>query len=300
MTLMCVACRTENRDAAKFCKGCGGKLVSLPSRSAAEEEALEDAWGATLHASLVDDAGRSASRARGPSHRASRPQALLSAAAEPVVSQPQRIDTARQQLPVTRDRSVRWVMLAALAIVVATGGAYVYRGLHPRSVPATVLPQPDEPAAASVTATPMPAVAAPAPEPVAVPAVDAALPAAPAPAPTEAPPAPLPSASSPVASTVAATPRKAPSRKSTAASAPVVVPHVAAAPIAPAAPAPTPVAPPAPADPSQACAGRNFIATAQCLAAQCAKAEFTAHARCDAVRRQQQIEEEKRNPVNAG
>jgi len=32
------------------------------------------------------------------------------------------------------------------------------------------------------------------------------------------------------------------------------------------------------------------------MAAQCAKPEFSAHAQCDAVRRQQQIEEEKRNP----
>jgi len=33
------------------------------------------------------------------------------------------------------------------------------------------------------------------------------------------------------------------------------------------------------------------------MAAQCARAEFRTTAQCDAVRRQQQVEEEKRNPT---
>ena len=43
--------------------------------------------------------------------------------------------------------------------------------------------------------------------------------------------------------------------------------------------------------------GLNFIARAQCMVTQCARPEFKATAPCDAVRRQQQIEEEKRNPT---
>jgi hypothetical protein len=61
-------------------------------------------------------------------------------------------------------------------------------------------------------------------------------------------------------------------------------------------PAP-PVPPPPPADPQTACAGRNFIAMAQCMASQCAKAEFKATAQCEAVRAQQRLEEQKRNPT---
>jgi hypothetical protein len=45
------------------------------------------------------------------------------------------------------------------------------------------------------------------------------------------------------------------------------------------------------------CGDRNFIAKAQCMATQCLKPEFKPHAQCDAVRRQQRIEEEKRNPT---
>jgi hypothetical protein len=34
---------------------------------------------------------------------------------------------------------------------------------------------------------------------------------------------------------------------------------------------------------------------AQCMAAQCIKAEFKAHPQCEAVRKQQRLEEERRN-----
>ena len=49
--------------------------------------------------------------------------------------------------------------------------------------------------------------------------------------------------------------------------------------------------------PGQACSGMNFVAAARCMAAQCEKAEFKGHAQCSAVRRQQLLEEQKRNPV---
>ncbi|MBB3180401.1 hypothetical protein [Variovorax sp. Sphag1AA] len=70
-----------------------------------------------------------------------------------------------------------------------------------------------------------------------------------------------------------------------------------AAPVEVQAPAPAPAPEPAPpANPQAACGNLNFFSRARCMAAQCAKPEFATHSQCDAVRRQQQIEEEKRNP----
>lgn len=50
-------------------------------------------------------------------------------------------------------------------------------------------------------------------------------------------------------------------------------------------------------EPAAACAGMNFIAAARCMAAQCLKPEVQAHTQCDAVHRQQRLEDEKRNPT---
>jgi hypothetical protein len=105
--------------------------------------------------------------------------------------------------------------------------------------------------------------------------------------------------SSPAVAAAPAVPAARNPRKAASASVPPAAPMpVVAAPAAPASLSTAPVDLP-PADPAQACAGRNFIATAQCLVVQCAKPEFSAHARCGAVRRQQRIDEEKRNPTNA-
>jgi hypothetical protein len=49
-------------------------------------------------------------------------------------------------------------------------------------------------------------------------------------------------------------------------------------------------------EPESACKALNFIARSQCMAAQCLRREFRSHAQCEAVRRQQRLEEEKRNP----
>ncbi|MBC7392898.1 MAG: hypothetical protein H7340_06150 [Variovorax sp.] len=86
--------------------------------------------------------------------------------------------------------------------------------------------------------------------------------------------------------------------KKAQAPAPVVA---AAAPVTAApTPVPAPEPPPQPpAAPQAECAGRNFIAMAQCMVNQCAKAEFKSHPQCDAVRKQQRIDEEKRNPSMA-
>jgi hypothetical protein len=57
-----------------------------------------------------------------------------------------------------------------------------------------------------------------------------------------------------------------------------------------------PIEPAAPPNPDAACAGQGFFGRTRCMVAQCAKAEYRTHGQCDAVRRQQQIDEEKRNP----
>lgn len=51
------------------------------------------------------------------------------------------------------------------------------------------------------------------------------------------------------------------------------------------------------ADPKASCEAMNFIAAAQCMAAQCLKPAFKSHAQCETVRRRQQLEEAKRNPL---
>lgn len=278
MALLCPTCRTENRDAAKFCKGCGGKLVSLPARPAEEAEARDDAWGATVVASLEDDLAPAPAPA--PTPRASRPSALHTASIEPSPARGTSRTHRRRSAPQPRDRSVFWLLLAAATIVAATGGLYVYRDQHRKPMLAVV--QEQAPAAPKSPALPITGTVTPA---------EAKAPAALTQA---APPAP-PAAAVASAAVAARKPRKAAS----ATAAPVAPPPVAAAPVVPVAPAPEPVEPPPPADPAQACTGRGLIATSQCLVAQCAKPEFSAHARCDAVRQQQRIDEEKRNPTNA-
>jgi hypothetical protein len=61
---------------------------------------------------------------------------------------------------------------------------------------------------------------------------------------------------------------------------------------------PAPVARrPAAGAPQAACAGLGFIAEARCMAAQCLKPQFGPHPQCEEVRRRQQLEEAKRNPI---
>jgi hypothetical protein len=63
------------------------------------------------------------------------------------------------------------------------------------------------------------------------------------------------------------------------------------------APEPAPAPPPvAAATPQSICGDLNFFSRARCMATQCARSEFQASSQCEAVHRQQQLEEEKRNP----
>ncbi|MDM0008650.1 zinc ribbon domain-containing protein [Variovorax sp. J22G73] len=193
--------------------------------------------------------------------------------------------------PVPADRPPRkrvgllWLGLLVVAVAMVVAGWY---GYGTRKAPAAV-EQAVSPVAAPVAS---PVIAAPvlAAEPSPAPA-PAPVPAPQASESVEAPPA----ADTTAASAVAAPKPVAKPRKQATAAAPApTAPEPAPAVAAPAAPTPAP-APPA--EPQAQCGDRNFIAKAQCMAAQCLKPEFKAHAQCEAVRRQQRLEEEKRNPT---
>ncbi|MDL9999198.1 hypothetical protein QTI24_11335 [Variovorax sp. J22P240] len=173
-----------------------------------------------------------------------------------------------------------WSVLIAVVLLVAVGWGYVYNSRN-SAVPAV----------AKEFATPVPiepVVPAPVDTAASPPVVQVAEPVQLAP--TFPPVAETPPAET-VKPVVAAAPK---ARKRT--------PGVAVAAPPPEAPAPEPAPPPAPqpvalATPQSHCAGLNFFARAQCMAAQCAKADYRVHAQCEAVRRQQQIDEERRNPT---
>lgn len=265
MSVVCALCNTENRDAAKFCRGCGTRLVRPPVPPLRTPELPPGLFDPSVPAPSPQPAG---------SRLTTQPEdatVILSATAP----SPSPVRGA-MALPAETIRSGRkglWIGLALLLAMLAGGGTwYVLRS--PASAP-TVAEAPaatSAPAAAPAPA-PVPAQATPRPPPAPEPAPPAVA-AAPKPSPAPAQPAP---------------PSK--SRK------PAPTPAAAAVESASAsgAPAPAPAPPPA-ANPQAACAGRNFIAMAQCMASQCAKAEFKATSQCEAVRAQQRLEEEKRNP----
>ncbi|WP_242630941.1 hypothetical protein [Variovorax paradoxus] len=177
-----------------------------------------------------------------------------------------------------------WLVLLAVGLLMIIAGWYGYgKGAPAEKAEAASTAAPvAAPAVAPLPASSAPEAAPPVPpsaEPSA--AADAALAAAAPAAPAAATPKP-PSAAAKSRKPVPAAPSQP--------GVPEAAPAVAAA------PAPQPVAA-APADPQSICGDRNFIAKAQCMAAQCLKAEFKPHAQCEAVRRQQRIEEEKRNPT---
>lgn len=270
MTLLCGACNTENRDAAKFCKGCGRKIAQAWPQ--AVQAVAAGAGEATLSLGAVATVQEAA---RSPAPVREAPAGLP----EPTIPQPARIGNGR------------WIAGLAFGVAVLVLGA-AWWGLQNRNNL-----QIAEPAVAPAATSDPASKPAPAAEVTAAPP----LPVAPAAAPvvnsetvlleTTAP------ATSPVAETTqpaAAKPRK-PAAKKQAPQAPAPVVEVATP--APPAPAPEPVRIPTP---QEACAGRNFIARAQCLAEQCGRADMANNSQCEAVRRQQRIEEERRNPTNAG
>lgn len=299
MVLVCPTCSTENRDGARFCKGCGGKLADLASSPVAPAPQTE--WATTAPAPLrapLTPSGLFDPSAPAPG--AQENTVIVAAGVRPPLPPPppslppdSRSPSVRPQvqsageMPSEPRRSqgvlfgIGIGIVVALLLAAAAAGWYAYSGRAGASIPVAVAPPASPPAMVSAPAPvappePVAPAAQPLPEPVAVaPALPAAAPAAE----PEAAPA------RPVAAPVAPKPRK-------------VAPLPAAAPVAVAPPPPAPVAIPEPAPPAApqaACEGRNFIARAQCMAAQCLKAEFKSHPQCDAVRKQQRLEDERRN-----
>ena len=260
MTVLCGACGAENRDAAKFCKGCGRKIAQ--------------AWPQATPLAIGAGAGEATVLlgAAAPMPRAAPPP-------EPAIEE---LDPA--PAPVRpRIGNGRWIAGLAIGVAVLVLAA-AWWGHKNRSqeiaqpAPAQSLevttgsPAPAQVPAATVVGDPVPA---PAPV-VQVEKVDLA-----------------PSAeSSPAASP--AKPRKQVVKKQAP---PPPAPVVEAVAPAPPSPPPDPVRL---ATPQETCAGRNFIARAQCLADQCARPDVASHPQCEAVRRQQRLEEEKRNPTMGG
>ncbi|BEP72156.1 MULTISPECIES: zinc ribbon domain-containing protein [unclassified Variovorax] len=309
MALICPVCDADNREGANFCRNCGGRLsaadrVPPPAPSPSDREwattAPAQLRAPTIPAPLFDPAEskRASSQAssgwrpeppppppppadektvivapgRGgaasslpPSPRADRPKTRI------------KVKRIKPPEPVLRPRGIGlWLGLLAVALLLVVAGWLGYGTGSKAPEPAVAPPPVVAPAPA---ATP-PAVEAP---PVAT---------EPAPPVAEAPPAEA------VAEPAEAAPKPAPVAKPRKpVTPPLPTPQIpaAAAPVA-AAPAPAPATPAPPADPQAQCGDRNFIAKAQCMAAQCVKPEYRSHAQCEAVRRQQRIEEEKRNP----
>ncbi|CAN7717991.1 zinc ribbon domain-containing protein [Variovorax sp. LjRoot84] len=309
MAVVCASCQTENRDGAKFCKGCGHRLVSQPAPGApapAEERPSgSDGWPITERMPLspapaadeVTVVMGTAASSPPPPPPPPAPKAGPKPKPKPIPRPPPAVRASAPKaalhaaaLPGARKSNGVWmgVFGVLMVAVLAAGGWYAYGQRSASSPPAT-----QQAAAPTPVVVPSPAPA-PAPPPVSAPVAEAPAaepspPAAPVPPPVEqAVPSPRAELAKP---TVTAAPR---ARKA----APVA--PVAAPPPAAVAPAPVvaaaPVEPAAPASPETACAGQGFFGRARCMVAQCAKAEYRASAQCDGVRRQQRIDEEKRNP----
>ena len=303
MALICPVCSAENREGANFCKSCGSTLSAAgkripppPGPSQADRE-----WAATAPAQLraptipapLMDIGEPAPSSRsffGRTPAADERTVILAPGQPPLPPAPPsesrrerserkktRVKVARPPEPPLRSRGlVLWLGLLAVAVVMIVAGWYGY-GIRKAAEPVE---------------TPPPPVVAPAP--VAPPPVAEPPPAAPVVQETPPVEAPVEEAA-PVPPVVAPKPVPAAKPRKQANAAPQAAAPEAPAPAAAAAPPPS--APAASAEPQAMCGDRNFIAKAQCMAAQCLKPEYKAHAQCEAVRRQQRIDEEKRNPT---
>jgi len=313
MALICPVCSAENREGAHFCRSCGGKLApAAPAPmvpAPAPGSRSEREWAATAPAQLraptipggLFEAGAYAASAA-PSASARLPDDDKTVIVLPGSSDrlPSRQRDARakkkssssgarrrrsagaeaQKKPLRSRGMWLWGALLAVGLLMIAAGWYGYGTSGPSEAtpPAAVVPP--EPAAAPAS-LPGPAAALPEPPAAEAPAAETAA---------SAPATDAPAAANPKPPPVAAKSRKPapaallPSGATETAPAPAVAP-------------PSSPAPAAPADPLALCGDRNFIAKAQCMAAQCVKPEYRAHAQCEAVRRQQRIEEEKRNPT---
>jgi hypothetical protein len=313
MASICPVCSTENRDGANFCKSCGTTLSATTARMPPAPSPLgsgsqaDREWATTAPAQLraptipapLFDLPEPAPSARSffgraPAAVPGDERTVILAPGQPPVPTPSSISErserkrARVKVPRTpeppepplrRRGLMLWLGLLAVAVVMVVAGWYGY-GTRKAAEP--------------VEATPP--VAAPAPAPALAPA---AAPAAVEPPAAQTPAAEAPAAEAPAAEAAPVAPAapkpNAKPRKQATATPPAPAPDAPAPAAAIAPPPPAPAT--APTDPQSLCGDRNFIAKAQCMAAQCLKPEFKASTQCEAVRRQQRLEEEKRNPT---
>lgn len=281
MGVTCPACGTENRSVAKFCIECIGSLPTIfaateilphmPSLSqAAQRSTFVREPGIRDESALPRNSGFVA--AIDVASVAPAASATASASQTPRISKgPRRTVEARKGL---------WVSVAAFAIalvigaagwlVAGAGGLYIYAFGHSGASAEPGVVMVTAPAAVSMTVASPSAQSAP---PVPAAAVAATAIAAPQSTLTSTPPA------------TATTPA---SGRTTAKLAGPVPASTGRAPTATAA-----------TDPGAQCTGLGFFAASRCMASQCAKAEHSAHTACAAVRQQQRLMEEKRNPTMA-
>jgi hypothetical protein len=274
VALVCELCQTANRDGAKFCKGCGRKIAQ--SWPGAEGVALSVGGDVLALSGATATSGTSMGAASG-GFSAGTAHVEPAGREAPAYERPTAALDHTHDLFAGQGPKRRWVMPLVVGAVLVTTSAWFalsHRGevvdQAARTAPAVVVPAPVQ-----------------APEPAATPSTDPASSAA------------LPTVGAPgvADSTLKAPtdeleePKPKPARK------PVARPRPPEPPPVPARP-PLVVAPPLPAPPTpqQACAGLNFVAKARCLSEQCARAEQQGHPQCQAVREQQRLEEEKRNP----
>lgn len=257
MTVQCGACGAENRDAAKFCKGCGRKIAQ--------------AWPQAAPMAASDGAALLASAA-----------ALLPPASKTATADEKLRPTPAPPRP--RIGNGRWIVGLGIgvALLVLASAWWGHRNKSQEiTQPAPALDASGAHQPAAVEA----AVPAPATAVTTLPSASTSM---------EPQEKPEPAAAEGTAPQASTKPRK-PMVKKPAAPPPAPVVEAVAPP--PPVPAPEPVRVPTP---QESCAGRNFIARAQCMAEQCARADVGRHPQCEAVRQQQRIEEEKRNPTMAG
>jgi len=264
MTVLCGVCNAENRDAAKFCKGCGRKIAQAWPQPAPVAVGVGEA---AVLLGTVAPAPRAA-----PAPAAAAPSPAPELAAAPAPLRP-------------RIGNGRWIAGLAVGVVVLMVMA-AWWGHRNRS---QEIAEPTGAAPDAAVSAPASAAPAPASTPEAVTAKPATVVPAENPRPPE-----LSEQSAPSPAPAPGKPRKPVAKKQ-----PSAPPAPAVEAVAPSPPPPAPE-PRRVASPQEACAGRNFIARAQCMADQCARAEVASHPQCESVRRQQRIDEEKRNPTMAG
>jgi hypothetical protein len=318
MPQLCTDCRTANRDGAKFCMGCGRRLGVAEATRVPVRADRDDDWPATQRLAQDEELAipipaRPTARATAAKLAPAWTPRKPSLAPRPVPG-PSRVASAPKVRRELRANTFRNLSIALLVIVIAAAIAGWRLSGDESNVPAIPIqaapPPPALPAAPPVAAKPVtePVTGTP---PLAEPTPPTEPPASAAesePSETAAPePPPATAAQAPALATPPAASASVPlslpgpakpvvnTRKARKPTAPAPAPAVAALPQAASepAPAPAPVEPPAP---LALCGDLNFFSRARCMADQCAKPEYKSHAQCEAVRRQQQIDEEKRNP----